>query len=55
MTRDRQLEQLDQSHPQYGFAKHKGYPTVAHLAAIEQYGVLAEHRRSYAPVKKVLG
>ncbi len=55
VTRDRQLEVLDQAHPQYGFAKHKGYPTAAHLAAIEQYGVLAEHRRSYAPVKKALG
>ena len=55
VTRDRQLEVLDQAYPQYGFAKHKGYPTAAHLAAIEQYGVLAEHRRSYAPVKKALG
>lgn len=54
VTRDRQLDQLDQQHPQYGFARHKGYPTAAHLAALAAYGVLTEHRRSYAPVKQVL-
>ena len=52
VTRDRQLQQLDVEHPQFGFAKHKGYPTKAHLEAIATYGILPEHRRSYGPVKK---
>lgn len=50
--RDRQMVLLDQDYPAYGFAKHKGYPTKAHLLAIEQYGILAEHRTSYGPIKK---
>lgn len=50
--RDRQMVVLDQQFPVYGFAKHKGYPTKAHLLAIEQYGVLTEHRRSYGPIRK---
>lgn len=54
VTRDRQLAQLDLQYPQYGFAQHKGYPTPAHLAALAAHGVLAEHRRSYAPVKRLL-
>lgn len=55
VTRDRQLLALDKQYPNYGFAQHKGYPTKAHLQAIEQYGVLAEHRRSYKPIKMALG
>lgn len=54
VTRDAQLIELDKHYPEYGFAKHKGYPTKAHFAALEQYGVLAEHRKSFAPVKKQL-
>ncbi|MBF7687449.1 ribonuclease HII [Acinetobacter rathckeae] len=50
--RDHQMVALDKSYPMYGFAKHKGYPTKAHLLAIEQYGILAEHRLSYGPIKK---
>ena len=46
---------LDQAFPQFGFAKHKGYPTKAHFEAIAAYGVIDQHRRSYAPVKKALG
>jgi ribonuclease HII len=42
---------LDQFYPQYGFAKHKGYPTKAHLAALDQYGPICVHRLSYQPVK----
>ena len=52
VTRDRQLQQLDVEHPQFGFAKHKGYPTKAHLEAIAIHGILPEHRRSYGPIKK---
>ena len=54
VTRDRDMKALDLEFPQYGFAKHKGYPTKAHFAAIEAYGVIAQHRRSYAPVRKAL-
>ena len=54
-ARDRALAKMENDYPGYGFAKHKGYPTKDHLAAIEQLGVCAEHRRSYGPVKKALG
>lgn len=55
VTRDREMVELDAKYPQYGFAKHKGYPTKAHFEAIAQFGVIEEHRRSYGPVKKALG
>lgn len=55
VIRDRQLIELDQKYPQYGFASHKGYPTVAHLEAINKYGLLPEYRKSFGPVKKLLG
>ena len=54
VTRDRQLHELDSQHPQFGFAKHKGYPTKAHLEAIALHGILPEHRRSYGPIKRAL-
>lgn len=54
VTRDRQMQALDQLYPEYGFAKHNGYPTKAHLEAIVQHGVLAEHRRSYKPIRDAL-
>lgn len=47
VSRDRLLCQLDRAHPEYGFAKHKGYGTKAHYEAIRQYGLLPEHRRSF--------
>lgn len=50
-ARDAELVALDAIYPMYGFAKHKGYPTAQHLAAIEQHGVLAEHRKTFGPVK----
>lgn len=40
--------------PQYGFDQHKGYGTAAHLAALQEYGVLPEHRQDFAPVKALL-
>ncbi len=55
VTRDRQMYELDQQYLQYGFAKHKGYPTKAHFEAIAAHGVIDQHRRSYSPVKKALG
>ena len=55
VTRDHQMVELDQQFPKFGFAKHKGYPTKAHFEAIATHGVIDQHRRSYAPVKKALG
>lgn len=52
VTRDREMVLLDQQFPQYQFAKHKGYPTKEHLAALEKFGPCSIHRRSYAPVAK---
>jgi ribonuclease HII len=54
VTRDREMLLLDEKYPQFGFAKHKGYPTKAHFEAIAQHGVIDEHRRSFGPVRKVL-
>lgn len=54
VTRDHDMVELDRKYPQYGFAKHKGYPTKAHFEAIAQHGVIDEHRRSFGPVRKVL-
>jgi ribonuclease HII len=53
VTRDREMVLLDQQYPQYGFAKHKGYPTKAHIAALELHGITSFHRLSYAPVARV--
>lgn len=47
VTRDHMLYELDQKYPQYHFANHKGYGTKAHYEAIEKYGILPEHRRSF--------
>ncbi|CAE6913337.1 ribonuclease HII [Vibrio sp. B1FLJ16] len=55
VVRDNEMEELDKLYPQFGFAKHKGYPTKAHFEAIERHGVIEEHRKSFKPVKKVLG
>ena len=53
-ARDAAMRELDAQWPQYGLAAHKGYPTAAHLAALESHGVQAFHRRSFAPVRKLL-
>ncbi|PKH98567.1 ribonuclease HII, partial [Shewanella sp. 11B5] len=50
VTRDAEMDTLDSQYPQYGFAKHKGYPTKAHFEALALYGVLPEHRKSFKPV-----
>ncbi len=52
--RDRLCLDLDATHPQYGFAKHKGYPTTEHLSALRLHGPCVAHRTSYAPVKQAL-
>ncbi|MBQ3511368.1 MAG: ribonuclease HII [Bacilli bacterium] len=54
VTRDRMLDELHEKFPMYDFKKNKGYPTKKHLEAIEEYGIIDEHRRSYGPVKNYL-
>ena len=54
VQRDSELIALDTVYPGYGFASHKGYPTAAHLQALQTLGVTPVHRRSFAPVKKML-
>jgi len=53
--RDRLLEKLDKTYPEYGFGAHKGYGTEAHMAAIRKLGPCPEHRRSFGPIREVLG
>ena len=50
-ARDAELVALDAQYPVYGFARHKGYPTAEHLAAIAEHGVLSIHRKTFGPVK----
>lgn len=55
VARDRLMRQLDERYPGYGFARHMGYPTREHLAALQRLGPCSEHRRSFAPVRRLLG
>ena len=55
VNRDRMMVQLHEEYPAYGFAQHKGYGTEAHLAALRQHGASPHHRRSFAPVRELLG
>lgn len=54
VTRDREMVALDAEYPGYGLAGHKGYPTKAHIAALLELGVTPIHRRSFAPVRRVM-
>lgn len=54
VTRDKMMEELDKKYPMYDFIHNKGYPTKKHLEAINKYGIIKEHRRSYGPVKNVM-
>jgi ribonuclease HII len=54
VERDSAMRRLDGLFPGYGFAVHKGYPTAAHLAALDELGACAVHRRSFAPVRRCL-
>lgn len=54
VVRDRMMIDLDKEYPDYGFAKHKGYPTKAHIAAINKYGLIPGYRKTYGPVKELL-
>jgi ribonuclease HII len=55
VARDAEMTELDAVHPGYGFAEHKGYAVPAHLAALARLGVTPVHRRSFAPVRALLG
>jgi ribonuclease HII len=55
VARDGVMRMLDARHPGYGFADHKGYPVRAHYAALSRLGACAVHRRSFGPVREVLG
>ena len=51
VTRDRLMDELDKTYPQYGFSRHKGYGTKEHMDALKKYGPCPVHRRSFAPIK----
>lgn len=50
VTRDRMMDALDKKYPEYGFKRNKGYPTKQHKEAIEKYGIIKEHRKTFKPV-----
>lgn len=54
VARDDYMKNLDKQYPGYGFARHKGYPTLAHRQALAKLGVSPIHRRSFSPVKEML-
>ena len=54
VARDREMVALDARYPGYGLAQHKGYPTRRHLEALREYGVSEIHRRSFAPVRRLI-
>jgi ribonuclease HII len=54
VTRDRMMEDEDRLHPEYGFAKHKGYPTKMHIENILKYGILPMHRKTFEPIKSII-
>lgn len=54
VTRDRMLDDLDKIYPMYDLKNNKGYPTKKHIEAIEQYGIVEEHRKTFNPVSKHL-
>ena len=54
VTRDRELYDLDEKYPMYGFKSHKGYPTKKHIEAINTYGLIDGYRKTYGPVEKII-
>lgn len=54
VTRDREMQHMDKLYPGYGLAKHKGYPTKAHMEALQKLGPSPIHRVSFGPVKKLI-
>ena len=54
VTRDQEMQDLDKDFPEYGFAQHKGYPTLQHLTALRKHGPCCHHRRSFKPVREII-
>lgn len=54
VTRDRFMDEMDKKYPEYGFKKHKGYPTKDHIEAIKKYGITDIHRKTFKPIKTML-
>lgn len=54
VQRDGEMQELHARYPQFGFDRHKGYPTAEHFAVLNSYGPIPEHRRSFAPVREAL-
>jgi ribonuclease HII len=54
VSRDNTMQKLHRQYPEYGFDRHKGYPTASHLQLLEQHGPCPIHRRSFAPVRRLL-
>lgn len=55
VTRDTEMYELDKKHPLYEYGKHKGYPTKKHIEAINNYGLIDGYRKTYGPVKEIIG
>ena len=55
VTRDREMLEWHKQYPWYGLDRHKGYPTQAHIKALEEHGISPQHRRSFAPVRRLIG
>ncbi len=55
VARDQEMVALHQLHPQYGFDRHKGYPTAEHLRLLAEHGPLEQYRKSFKPVRRALG
>ena len=54
VCRDKMMRTYDEMYPEYGFKQHKGYPTKAHIEALNHYGITPIHRKSYEPVARLL-
>ncbi len=54
VSRDRFMDEMDLKYPNYGFKKHKGYPTKDHIEAIKKYGITPIHRKTFKPIKNML-
>ena len=54
VTRDHMMDELHEKYPYYNFKKNKGYPTKEHVEAINKYGIIKEHRKTYGPVKEYI-
>jgi ribonuclease HII len=55
VTRDDEMKLLDEQYPDYGFAKHKGYPTKLHFEMLAKHGITPQHRKSFKPVRQAMG